>query len=489
MGKNLNLIAFDMGASNGRCILGEFDGKKIKMSEIHRFDNSYIDLSGVLYWNIAELFKQMKLSFSKYRGLNLGNIDSFGIDTWGVDYGLLDKHGQLTSLPRSYRYSTTEDLKKLTDRISAKEIYLKTGEASEVYTTLCQLYKRHTENDAGLHSAETMLLTPDLLGYFFTGIKRTEYTEATTTMMYNPFIADWDRETFRKLGMDDKILTEIDLPGKIRGPILKSISDELGINQANNAVVGSHDTASAVAAIPGRGNFAFCSSGTWSLIGVETDEPVINDKMYEWGFTNEGTVQGGFRILKNIMGLWHIQECRKEWAQKGISLSWDDIVDAAKATTPLTRIIDTDSSDFYLGGNMIEKINNFLIRTNQKPAETIGEVSRCIYDSLALKYRWSVERLSEIKGSKIDMMNIVGGGIQNKLLNQLIADSINLPVVTGPVEGAAIGNLLTQAMALGELSNVQELREVVRASETVNVYEPHHSEQWDVAYDKLKQFI
>ena len=489
MQSELNLLAFDIGASNGRCILGRFDGNKINMSEVHRFENGYVELSGVMYWNVLELYRQMKLSFSKFKLNEAADIDSFGIDTWGVDYGLIDKNGQLTGLPRSYRLCTEEDVKSVDKAVPLSKIYERTGEAPEVYTTLCQLYRRHLEKDTALKTADKMLMMPDLLGYFFTGIKQTEYTIATTTMMYDPHQRDWDRKTLSQLGVDSSILTSIDMPGQKRGRLSKSIADELGVNRAYFSTVGSHDTASAVAAIPGKENFAFCSSGTWSLIGVETDNAVINENMFNSGFSNEGTVQGGYRTLKSIMGLWHIQECRRDWARCGNSMSWNEIVAAASQAKPLRHIIDTDSADFYAGGNMENKIQNFLLKTGQPATGCPGETARCIYESLALKYRWSLEKLENIKGEKIEALNIVGGGIQNKLLNQMIADSIGLPVITGPIEGAAIGNLLTQAMALGEVSGIDELRQVVRNSVEVEVYEPHHSDIWDEAYEKLITFI
>ena len=330
-----------------------------------------------------------------------------------------------------------------------------------------------------------MLMMPDLLGYFLTGEKKSEYTEVTTSMLYNPTTKDWDWETIDALGLPRKIFTPLDRAGQLRGKLRPELCAELGINQANFAAVGTHDTASAVAAIPGTGSFAFCSSGTWSLFGVETDAPILSDSVRDANFSNEGTVQGGFRPLKNIMGLWLIQECRRDWAKKGTLYSWNEIVEEAKKVQPLRSIIDPDCGDFFVGGNMVEKIRNFCRTHGQPVPETVGEIARCIYESLALKYRWALERLEEIKGQKIDTLNIVGGGIQNKLLNQMVADSINRPVITGPVEGAAIGNLLSQAMALGEIKDMEQLRQVVRNSEAVEEYTPNHTADWDEAYAKL----
>ena len=246
---------------------------------------------------------------------------------------------------------------------------------------------------------------------------------------------------------------------------INRLAQELGINRAAYAAVGCHDTASAVAAVPGTGSFAFCSSGTWSLFGVETDKPILTDAVRDANFSNEGTVQGGFRPLKNNMGLWLIQECRRDWIKAGRKYSWDEIVVEAQKAQPMRSIIDTDYGPFFAAGQMEEKIRAYCASTGQPQPETVGEVARCIYESLALQYRWSLERLEEIKGARIDSLNLVGGGIQNKLLNQMVADAIDRPVVTGPIEGAAIGNLLMQAMALGELKSLEEVRQVVRNSE------------------------
>ena len=282
-----------------------------------------------------------------------------------------------------------------------------------------------------------------------------------------------------------KIFTQIDHAGSIRGRLRPELAEELGITQAPFAAVGTHDTASAVAAIPGTGSFAFCSSGTWSLFGVETEEPILADAVRNANFSNEGTVQGGFRPLKNIMGLWLIQECRREWQRAGMNYSWDEIVAEADCAEPFRSIIDTDYGDFYAGGRMVEKIQEFCRHTQQPIPQTVGQTARCIYESLALKYRWALERLEEIKGQRIDTLNIVGGGCKNRLLNQLVADAIDRPVIAGPVEGAAIGNLLVQAMALGDIYSVDELRSIVRCSGSVEEYRPNHTVHWEKSYSRL----
>ena len=481
-----NMIAFDLGASNGRAILGQFDGKRLAMRELHRFENNYIEMNGVFYWDTPYLYNQLKQGLLAFRQGGFGDLDSFGIDTWGVDYGLLDRNGHLAGVPRSYRLGVQADIDAVTSRIPRETLYQRSGiDTVLTFNTLYQLYRRKREGDAALEMADTLLLTPDLLGYFLTGAVGTEYTIATTTQLYNPTAGDWDWETIDQLGLPRRIFTRIEPSGTIRGRLRPELCRELGLNPAAFVAVGSHDTASSVAAIPGRGSFAFCSSGTFSLVGMEVEKPVLDAQAMADGFSNEGTIQGGFRPLRNIIGLWLIQECRRDWMKAGQNLSWDDIVREAQGAPALQSIIDTDSPEFYAGGGMEEKIRAFCRRTGQRVPETVGETARCIYESLALKYRSAIEGLERMKGEAISSLNIVGGGIQNKLLCQMAADATGRPVVTGPIEGAAMGNLLTQAMALGDIAGLDELRDVVRHSVEVDTYTPNQTPEWEKAYEKL----
>ena len=485
-----NYLAFDLGASNGRAILGQFDGEKITMKELHRFENNYVEMNGVYYWDTPYLYNQLKQGLLKFVQGGYGELDSFGIDTWGVDYGLLDRNGQLAGLPRSYRLGTQEDIDAVKAVIPADVLYRRSGiDTSLTFNTLYQLYRRKREQDPALEIADTMLLTPDLLGYFLTGAKGTEYTIATTTQLVNASTGDWDWDTIEELGLPEHIFTRIDKTGTIRGYLRPELCEEVGVNRAAFVAVGSHDTASAVAAIPGEGSFAFCSSGTWSLFGAEMDQPDLSMEAAAAGFSNEGTIQGTFRPLRTIIGMWIIQECRRDWLKQGIDISWDEVVEQAHQAEPLRSIIDPDSPEFYAGGQMEQKIRDFCWRTNQPVPETIGQVARCVYESLALKYRHALEGLEKMKGQRIDSLNIVGGPINNRFLDQLIADSLDRKVVTGPVEGAAIGNLLTQAMALGHIADLNELRQVVRNSESVEVWQPNHTPEWEAAYEKMITFL
>ena len=486
--KTKRLLAFDLGASNGRAVLGAFDGSRIELTEVHRFDNPMIEQNGLYYWDALGLYRNLKESFLKLKQDGI-EADCFGIDTWGVDFGLIDHNGALLGNPRCYRNGTEAGMVSVHAVVPQNVLFSRTGIACMPFNTVYQLYSRIQENDPALERAKTLLFSPDLYGYFFTGEQRTEYTIATTSMLYDGEHRRWDADSMAALGIPERLFTDVDFAGTLRGRIREAVSDELGISRVPFAAVGSHDTASAVAAIPGEGNFAFCSSGTWSLFGVESEKPVKTSAVFDANFSNEGTVQGTFRLLKNIMGLWLVQECRRDWQKQGNFLSYDEIDAQAKASEGLRSIIDTDDQSFYAAGNMQKKIQQFCARTSQPVPQSVGEVARCIYDSLALKYRFALETLEKHRGCSIDRLNIVGGGTKNKLMNQLAADATGRTVVAGPVESACVGNLLMQAVALGELKNVEEARAVVRASFATEIYEGKRTQQWEDAYAKLLEFI
>ncbi len=479
----LNLLALDFGASNGRGILGAFDGERVELSELHRFENPYIPLRGRLYWDIMHLYSNAVGAFEAAARKGI-QPDAFGIDTWGVDYGLLDKNGELISQVHSYRNMSDDDMPPVWATVSKRELFDHTGIAHLCFNTIYQLHRRKREGDAALEYAKTLLFLPDLLAYCLTGEIGTEYTFATTSMLYNPIIRDWDYEIIDALGLP-RIFTDIQMAGTLRGRLSPELAKSAGLKRVPFAAVGEHDTASAVAAIPGKGNFAFCSSGTWSLFGVETDKPSLTDSVFQANFSNEGTVQGGYRPLRNIMGLWVIQECRREWQRQGQSLSWDDIVRAASGAPALVSIIDPDRPEFFAAGDMVNKVRRYCADTGQRVPESVGEVARCVYESLALKYRMALADLEEIKGEPLTALQIVGGGIQNMLLNQMAADCIKRPVITGPIEGAAMGNVLMQAVALGELSGIEDVRRVVANSCDIVEFAPNPSQAWDDAYAKL----
>ncbi len=487
--KTLNLLAFDLGASNGRAILARFDGERVAMTELHRFETPMLRINGAHYWDADNLVQQLKQGFSACKAETKGQIDCFGIDTWGVDFGLLDATGALVENPRCYRDATDEEMLASWQTVSKREIFERTGIAAMNFNSIYQLVRRVRENDPALQRAKTLLLMPDLLGYLLTGERYSEYTEVTTTNLYSAAEQNWDFDLIRRLGIPERIFTPIDRAGRMRGRLLPNVAAELGIARIPFAAVGTHDTASAVAAIPGEGNFAFCSSGTWSLFGIETDSQLLGDSIYHANFSNEGTVQGGFRPLKNIMGQWIMQECRREWARQGMNLTWKEIDALTVTAKPFAAIIDPDDGPFFSAGDMCGKIARYCERTGQTPPKTPGEIARCVYESLALKYHWAMGWLEKMKGEQIDTLNITGGGIGNKLLCQMTADALNRRVVAGPAEGSAMGNALLQATALGKIKDIAEVRQVVRRSVELCVYEPNHTQAWEDAYARLLGYM
>lgn len=488
---SLKMMAFDYGASSGRGILGEFDGGKLSLKEIHRFSNDPVEIGGHIYWDVLRLFWEMQQALIKFANQESGSLASIGIDTWGVDYGLLDRQGDLIGNPYHYRdIRTDEVIEEAFKRMAKKDIFEKTGIAFQKFNTLYQLLAMVINKKEILDKADTLLFMPDLLAYFLTGEKATEFTEASTSQLLDAQTGKWCTEILAAMGIPDRIFTDIQQPGSHRGKVKTELGEKLGVGEVPVIAVASHDTGSAVAAVPAlEGSYAYLSSGTWSLMGVEVDKPVINDKTYEWNYTNEGGVEGTYRLLKNIMGLWIIQECKREWDRRGESYGYGELADMAAKERPFIAFIDPDDDMFYAPGQMPEKIQQYCKLTNQEVPQTKGEILRCVFDSLAMKYRWSIEKLEAITGKSLDALHIVGGGSQNKLLNQLTANAINKPVICGPVEATAIGNLMVQAMALGEVANLAEIRQVVKNSFPTEDYEPRESDEWDEAYGEFLKIV
>ncbi|MBQ3223380.1 MAG: rhamnulokinase [Clostridia bacterium] len=487
--KKRNLLGFDFGASSGRAMLGEFDGNTLNLTELHRFSNDPVTMAGRFVWDVPRLFFEMKQALLKARHQGLA-LDSMGIDTWGVDYGMLDKKGRLMSLPVHYRDSRTDNMReKAFSMVSKEEIFERTGLAFQTFNTLYQLLAMRHEGDFALDNAETMLFMPDLLGYFMTGEMATEYTIASTSQMTNPVTRDWDKELLRKLDIPTHFLTGIQQSGAMRGQLLADIAEETGMSRIPLVAVGSHDTASAVAAVPAKEkNFAYISSGTWSLLGAEVTQPLCTKEVMELNYTNEGGICGTTRLLKNIMGLWIIQECKREWDRQGGTEGFGELMLLAEQAEPFIAVLDVDDERFLAPGGMPERIQAYCAETNQRVPQTKGEICRVIYESLALKYRWAVEQMEEkLLGHRIDVLHIVGGGSKNTMLNQMTANAIGRAVVTGPSEGTVIGNVLVQAMAMGDIANMNEMREVVARSFPTEDYMPEKGceAMWDDAYARL----
>lgn len=493
MKNKLNLLAFDLGSSSGRGILGQFDGERIVLDEVYRFANGPIQMNAMVYWDALNIFQNMVNTFAKYKQMNVGELACFGIDAWGNDYGLLDKNHQLISNMRCSRHTSQADVDAVHGIVPGLEIYHKTGLSSYSINTLYQVYRRIKDGDPGIENAHALMMVPDLLAFFCTGELQSEFTISSTTMMYNPVEKNWDMDLIHRLGIPERIFQKIVQPGALGGRLTAEVADQAGVGRIPYALVGSHDTASAVAAcpvLPNEDSWAFCSAGTWCLVGVETDQAVFGNDLYANSISNEGTVQGGFRPIKNMVGMWILQECIKKWKREGKDYSYGDLAQMVAQTRPFQSLIDVDHKDFFEVGNMPLKIQEYCAQSGQHVPENPGEITRCIYESLALKYRWCMEWFDKIKDQRLNRIYIVGGGSQSDVLNQMVADSTGREIVAGPVEAACIGNLLTQAIALGELRNLDELRLVVRNSFNLDVYRPKgNRDNWDEAYERFKGMI
>lgn len=484
----LNLLALDYGASSGRAILGKFDGERLTLEEVHRFSNDPVLVNDTLYWDTLRLFYEMKQGILKCSRKGVSDLAGIGTDTWGVDFGLLNDSGELLGNPVHYRDKRNDGMmEKAFGIVPKKEIYDKTGIQFLKLNTIYQLLSMKLNNSQFLDRASTLLFTPDLLNYFLTGEKVTEYTIASTSQMLNAKKRDWDYSLIEKIGIPGNILTSIVDSGTIIGKISESIADELNIKSVPVIAIAGHDTASAVVAVPfSRSGSAFLSSGTWSLLGVETKEPIINDITFKYEYTNEGGFGKTIRLLKNIMGLWIYQECKRTWDKKGEDLSYQDIEQMASKAPHFTCFINPDDDIFLSPGNMPSKIQEYCKNTGQTVPEGKGAIVRCIFESLALKYRQSFEAIESIAGKSIPMLHVVGGGSQNKMLNQFTANAIGRIVSTGPIEATAAGNILCQLIALNQVKDLAEAREIVRKSFGTEEYMPRQITLWDEAYARYK---
>ena len=483
----LKMLAIDLGASSGRGIVGSFDGEKLTLRENHRFSNDPMYVNGRFTWDILRIYFEIKNSITKTI-IDGDDIASMGIDTWGVDYGMIDKNGRLMANPIHYRDARTENVTDYVKNfVSPEEIYNVTGIQAIDFNTLNQLAVEKRDNGEAFDRADKLLFIPDLLNYFLTGKMATEYTIASTGMILDANSRKIATELLSKLGIPDSKFAPMVEPGTCLGGLLPSITDEVGKNRIQVYTTASHDTASAVIAVPAtKKDFIYISSGTWSLMGAELDAPLITDATREANFTNEGGAEGTIRFLKNIMGLWIIQESRRQWKREGKDYSFAQMEAWAKECTPFRSLINVDYKTFNTPGNMPEKIRDYCRMTGQPVPETVGEVVRCIYESLALKYRYTVDTIGRLQGKPATMINVVGGGTKDKFLSQMTADACGIPVCAGPEEATAIGNLISQAIAQGEIKDLAEARVVVANSFEMKHYEPcAQREAWDEAYARF----
>ncbi|HEY3285396.1 MAG TPA: rhamnulokinase family protein [Armatimonadota bacterium] len=480
-------LALDLGAESGRVVVGTLEKGRLHLEEIHRFPNGPVRLLDTLHWDALQQFREIKAGIAQYVSRYGAEVGSLGIDTWGVDFGLLGRGDVLLGNPVHYRDARTDGMMEAAFAVVPREeVFQRTGIQFMQLNTLFQLVAMVRQRSPLLEAAETLLLMPDLLHFWLTGVKASEFSIATTSQCYDPRAGDWARGMLEALGIPSRIFQEVRQPGTAWGPLLPSVAEETGLKQGIVVAPGTHDTASAVAGVPSEGDdHAYLSSGTWSLMGVETRQPVINERSLAYNFTNEGGVGGTYRLLRNIMGLWLVQECRREWARAGSEYSYDEITQMAAEAEPMRSLVDPDRPEFLSPGGMPARIQAVCREAGEPVPETPGALVRCALESLALKYRWVLERLEELSSKKLSVIHVVGGGSQNRLLCQFAANATQRPVIAGPVEATAIGNVLTQALAGGAISSLQEGRRIVASSFEMSRYEPQDAGLWDDAYGRL----
>lgn len=467
-------LAADFGGGSGRVIAGWLEDGKLTMEEIHRFGNRQVRLGDHVYWDFPALFEDMKAGLKKAASKGY-EVESIGVDTWGVDFGLIDRDGQLLGNPVCYRDARTAGMtEKLFETLNPTEHYATTGIQVMEINTLAQLLS--IKGTAQLEAAEHLLFMPDLFSYFLTGKATNEYCIASTSELLDAKRREWSWETIEALGLPKRIFGDIVMPGTVRGELRKDIAEETGLKDVKVIAVGSHDTASAVAAVPaieGDGPVAFLSSGTWSLLGIELPEPILTEEARQAEFTNEGGVGGRIRFLQNITGLWILQRLMAEWKERGEEQTFGELLPAAEQAS-ISSIIPVADAAFTNPPSMEKAISDYCKQSNQPAPQTKGEFVRCLFQSLAKKYKDAIEGANGLLPESLKRLHIIGGGSQNGLLNQFTADALGIPVWAGPVEATAMGNILVQAMAAGEVADLAELREVVRRSVTPKVFEPNN---------------
>jgi len=487
-------LGVDLGAESGRVIAGLFDGKTVRLEELHRFSNGGVNVADSLRWNVIKLWADIQDGLTIAAEQFSDRAVSVGVDTWGVDYVLLDKQNELLGQPYHYRDSRTSGMLNQTlTRVSRQQIFSDTGLQFMEINTLYQLAAMRSQNPALMELADCFLMMPDFFHWLLCGSRVVEFTNATTTQCLHPTQRDWSYELLRKLEIPTEMFPDVVTPGTKLGQLRESVASRTGLGRIDVVTPATHDTASAVAAIPtentGKANWAYISSGTWSLMGVEVLDAVLTPRALELNVTNEGGIDGTYRLLKNIMGLWLVQGCRRAFEHKGNRLDYSQMVQLASEAEPFRSLVDPDDAKFLSPTDMTEAIAEFCRETNQPEPETEGQFVRCALESLALKYRMVAGWMEELTGETIEVIHIVGGGTQNTLLNQFAANACGKPVLTGPVEATGFGNVLIQARTAGEIGSLAEIRDVVRASCEVQRYEPTDEPAWSEAWGRFQQLL
>jgi rhamnulokinase len=484
------MVAVDLGAQSGRVALGGFDGERLSVAEVHRFPNVPVRTRGTLQWDVLRLYGGVLEALGGLARDGL-RVDSIAVDSWAVDFGLLDRRGRLVQNPTHYRDARRASaVAGVLARVPARELYDRTGIQLLPINTIFELAAMAAEGDPAFEIADGLLMIPDLFHYWLSGARVTEFTNATTTQCLDAR-GPWAGDLLERLDVPTRILPEVVPAGTRLGSLAADAAEETGLGDVQVVATATHDTAAAVAAIPfERPGAVYISAGTWSLVGLEIERPIMDDRTFTANLTNEGGVGGTIRLLRNVTGLWLLHECRRVWALSG-KRSFDDLVALARAATPLRSLIDVDDPVFATPGDMPTRIHDFCSATGQAEPKERGAIVRCIFESLALKHQQAIELLGAATGRTPEVVHIVGGGSRNELLCQMTADATGLPVVAGPTEATEIGNLLVQAIALGELGSLDEGRTVVRASFEPTHYEPSGAEGWLEArqrIDRLSRF-
>lgn len=486
MSTEKRVLAFDFGASSGRAMLGKFDGEKITLEEIHRFENNPVNINGTLYWDVYRLFYEVKQGISK--AVLAGGFDSIGVDTWGVDFGLIDADGALIEAPVHYRDKRNIGMtEKALTMFPRERFYKITGNQFMDINTVFQLLSLKTKRPHILKNARTLLLMPDLFNYFLTGVKRTEVSIASTTQMMNAVNKSWSETVLNALRLPKNLLTEIVPSGTVVGRLREDICAELNAPHAKVVAVCGHDTQCAAAAVPTEDeDFIFISCGTWSLFGTEVPEPIINETSERLNITNETGYGGKTTFLKNIIGLWLIQESRRQFRREGKDFSYAELEKLALAAEPFKCFIDPDAPEFVPEGDIPGRVREYCKKTEQEVPETEGEIMRCIYESLALKYRTAFDEIRECTGKEYGTVHLIGGGTKDGLLCQMTANACNCTVCAGPIEATAYGNIAIQLIADGAVPDLKTARRIIAASDSVKTFLPDNADEWNKAYERYK---
>lgn len=483
------VLAFDFGASSGRAIIGCFDGDKITLEEVHRFSNDPVSVGGTVYWDVLRLFYEIKQGIIKAK--IAGGFDSIGIDTWGVDFGLIDSEGKLMENPVHYRDARTVGLVDEAFKTMPKEkLYGITGIQFMELNTLFQLISLKKYRPWMLERADKMLFMPDLFGYMLTGKMCAEYSIASTSQLIDLDKKTWSKEILDAFGIKESVFAPLVQPGTVLGELSKEVCEECGVDPVPVISVCGHDTQSAITSVPCEdGDFAFLSSGTWSLFGTELDKPIVNETSMNINITNEGGFDGSTGFLKNIIGLWLIQESRRQWKREGKEYSYADLEKLALAAEPFKCFIDPDAPEFVPHGNIPERVREFCRKTGQYVPETVGEIMRCIYESLAMKYRLTFEKLRECTERDYPVIHVIGGGTKDGLLCQMTANSCDRTVKAGPIEATVMGNVAVQLMSDGSVKNIGQARKIVADSSELKAFEPKDTDKWAGAYEDFLKVV